>query len=123
VGDKAITAIYGGDANFTSSKSEVLSQVVGAAMTTTTLLSSMNSSNHKQSVTLTATVVSQFGSTVTGSVTFMDGATTVGTVCLSGGMAKYTTSTLAPGTHNITATYNGATDFTTSSGAVTQTVN
>jgi hypothetical protein len=122
VGDKAITGVYGGDANFTSSKSEVLSQVVGAAATTTTLVSSVNSSNDKQSVTFTATVVPQFGGTVTGSVTFMDGATMLKTVGVSGGIAKYTTSTLAPGTHNITATYNGSTYFTRSSGAVTQTV-
>jgi hypothetical protein len=123
VGDKAITAVYGGDANFTSSKSEVLSQVVGVAMTTTTLISSANSSNYKQSVTFTATVVSQFGSTVTGSVTFMDGATKLKTVNLSGGTAKYATSTLVVGTHDITATYNGNADFTSSSEAVTQTVN
>jgi probable HAF family extracellular repeat protein len=123
VGDKAITGVYGGDANFTSSKSEVLSQVVGAAATTTTLVSSVNSSNYKQSVTFTATLVPQFGGTVTGSVTFMDGATMLKTVGVSGGMAKYTTSTLAPGAHNITATYNGSTEFTSSSGAVTQTVN
>ena len=30
---------------------------------------------------------------------------------------------LAAGSHNITATYNGSTDFTGSSGTVTQTVN
>jgi probable HAF family extracellular repeat protein len=123
VGDKAITGVYGGDANFTSSKSEVLSQVVGAAATTTTLVSSVNSSNYKQSVTFTATVVPQFGGTVTGSATFMDGATVLKTVGVSGGIAKYTTSTLAPGAHNITATYNSSADFTSSSGAVTQTVN
>jgi hypothetical protein len=123
VGDKAITAVYGGDANFTSSKSEVLSQVVGAATTSTTLLASVNPSNYKQSVTFTVTVAPQFAGTVTGSVTFMDGTTTLKTVGLSGGMARYTTSTLAVGTHNITATYNGSTDFTTSSGGLTQTVN
>ena len=83
----------------------------------------MSTSNYKQSVTFTATVVPQFGGTVTGSVTFMDGATTLKTVGLSGGMAKFTTSTLAAGVHNITATYNGTTNFITSSGGVTQTVN
>jgi hypothetical protein len=123
VGDKAITAVYGGDANLTSSKSEVLSQVVGAATTTTTLLSSVTSSNYKQPVTFTATVVPQFGGMVTGSVTFMDGTTTLKTVSLSGSVAKCTTSTLAAGTHNITTTYNGSTDFTTSAAALTQTVN
>jgi len=83
VGDKAITAAYGGGANFTSSKSEVLSQVVGAATTSTTLLSSVSTSTYKQSVTFTATVEPQFGGTVTGSVTFMDGATMLKTVGVS----------------------------------------
>jgi hypothetical protein len=45
------------------------------------------------------------------------------TVPVSAGAAKYTTSTLATGTHNITATYNGSTDFAGSSGALVQTVN
>jgi hypothetical protein len=42
---------------------------------------------------------------------------------LSGGVAKFTTSTLATGTHSITATYNGSGSFLGSSGALTQTVN
>jgi hypothetical protein len=56
-------------------------------------------------------------------VTFKDGTTTLKTVPVSAGAAKYTTSTLATGTHNITATYTGSTDFTNSSGALVQTVN
>jgi hypothetical protein len=43
-------------------------------------------------------------------------------VTLDTGKARYTTSTLASGTHNITATYNGGTDWDTSSAALTQTV-
>jgi len=123
VGDKTITAVYGGDADLTSSKSEVLSQVVGEASSTTTLVSSVNPSNYQQSVTLTTTVIGQFGGTVTGSVTFMDGTTTLKTVTLNGGTASFTTSKLTTGTHNITATYKGSADFRSSSGTITQTVN
>ena len=64
----------------------------------------------------------QFG-TVKGTVTFYDGATGLTTVFLSGGVAKFTTSTLASGWHNITATYNGSGNFTGSSASLTQTVN
>jgi hypothetical protein len=123
VGTKSIKAVYGGDANFAASTSKADSQVVGKATSTTTLGSAANPSNFRQSVTLTATVAPQFSGTPTGSVVFKVGTKTLKTVTLSGGVARYTTSTLAAGVHNITATYNGSTDFTTSSGSVTQTVN
>jgi hypothetical protein len=44
-------------------------------------------------------------------------------VSVIGGAAKYTTKTLASGTHTITATYNGSNSFTGSSASLTQTVN
>jgi hypothetical protein len=66
----------------------------------------------------------QFSGTVTGTVAFYDGTTLLKTVTPSKGAAKFTTKTLTSGTHSITATYNGSTDFTGSSSApVTQTVN
>jgi Bacterial Ig-like domain (group 3)/Beta-propeller repeat len=118
-----ITAVYGGDSSFLASTSNTLSQVVNAASTTTTLVSSLNPSDFGQSVTFTATIAPEFGGTVTGSVTFMDGTTTLKTVSFSGGTAKYTTTKLASGSHNITASYNGGSDFATSSASLTQTVN
>jgi hypothetical protein len=123
VGTGSITAQYKGSGSFDTSTSAALSQVVNPASTTTTLASSLNPSKSGQSVTFTATVVGKFGGTVTGSVTFTDGTATLGTVILSGGKAKYTTSTLAVGTHNITATYTHSTDYTGSSTSLTQTVN
>jgi hypothetical protein len=123
VGTAAINAVYGGDSNFGGSTSKVLKQVVNKATTTTNLASSQNPSNFGQSVTFTATVTPQFSGTVKGSVTFYDGATALKTVALSGGVAKFTTSTLASGAHNITATYNGSTSFIGSSASLTQTVN
>jgi hypothetical protein len=123
VGTESITAVYGGSASFSANTSPALSQVVNAANTTTTLVSSLNPSNAGQSVTFTATLGAQFGGTVTGSVTFTDGSTTLNTVTLVRGSAKLTTSSLASGTHNITAIYNGSADFATSSAALTQTVN
>ena len=123
VGAESITAVYKGSSSFLTSTSAALSQVVNQASTTTTLVSALNPSSAGQSVTFTATIAPQFGGTVTGSVTFVDGTTTLRTVNLSRGAASYTTSSLASGTHNITATYNGSTNFTTSSASLTQTVN
>ena len=123
VGTTTVTAVYGGDLNFAASTSNAVSQVVNKATTTTTLTSSPNPSNSGQSVTFTAAVTPQFSGTVKGSVTFYDGTTALKTVALSGGVAKFTTSTLTLGSHNITATYNGSTSFTGSSASLTQTVN
>jgi hypothetical protein len=118
-----IKAVYSGDSNYAASTSKAVSQVVSKATTTTALTSSLNPSNFGQSVTFTASVTPQFSGAVTGTVTFYDGATALKTVALSGGTAKFTTSTLISGGHNITATYNGNTSFTGSSASLTQTVN
>lgn len=123
LGTNVIRAVYGGDANFASSKSNTVSQVVNKATTTTTLASSLNPSNFGQSVTFTATLKPQFSGTVTGSVTFYDGTTALKTASLNGGVAKFTTSALTVGSHTITATYNGSTNFDGSSASLTQIVN
>jgi hypothetical protein len=121
-GTNYIKAAYGGDSNFAPSTSKPASQLVNKATTTTALASSQNPSNFGQSVTFTASVTPQFSGTVKGPVTFYDGTTALKTVYLSGGVAKYTTSTLTSGSHSITATYNGNTNFIGSSASLTQTV-
>lgn len=122
-GTNSITAVYGGDSKFGQSTSKVLKQVVDKATTTTTLTSSQNPSDVGQSVTLTATVTPQYNGVPTGTVSFSDGTTLLKTVAVNKGAAKYTTKTLTSGTHTITATYNGSTDFTGGSDSLTQTVN
>jgi hypothetical protein len=107
IGTHPITAVYSGDANNNASTSLVLNQVVTAvapSATTTTLVSSLNPSNFGQSVTFTATVS---GASPTGSVSFDDNGTLLGSGSVSAGNASLTTSTLAVGSHPITATYGG----------------
>ena len=88
--------------------------------TTTTLASSLNPSKLFDAVTFTATVSP---SAATGTVQFFDGATAIGGRTLSGGTASLTTSTLAVGSHSITAVYGGDATYTGStSSAVSQTV-
>src|SRR5262249_41842906 len=94
------------------------------AATSVTLTSSPNPSFFSQSVSFTATVTSAAG-TPTGSVTFEDNGTPLagGTVALSGPSAIFSTSTLAAGTHTITAVYGTDGNFATStSSTLLQTV-
>jgi hypothetical protein len=95
--------------------------------TITALTTSPNPSSFGQSVTLTATVTGQPGfykGRPTATVTFFDGATNIGSSNLgSNGMATLTASTLPVGTDSITATYNGNSNFASStSPAVSQVV-
>ncbi len=121
-----ITATYNGDSGYTSSTGTD-TQTVNKATTTTTVASAPDPSVTGQTVTLTATVASVLpGAGIpTGTVTFSfgDGAPTV-TAPLSGGTATtthaYTTRAGSP--YPVTATYNGDTNYTTSTGTDSQTV-
>ena len=95
----------------------------------TTLSSNLNPSfttAPNNSVTFTATVTKQSdGTPVTvGNVTFKDGATILAAnVGVNGsGQAAFNTSSLAEGSHAISATYNESATFLTSTGNATQTV-
>ena len=123
VGTTSIKAVYAGDSNFGSSTSNAVNQTVNKSTTATAITSSMNPSNAGQSVTFTATVTPEYTGTITGKVTFYDGATALKTVGVKAGVAKFTTKTLAAGTHTIGATYDGSTSFGPSSNSLTQTVN
>jgi hypothetical protein len=124
VGTQGITAVYSGDANNDPSTSPVLNQVVQKANTTTALSANPPSPNLNQSVTFTATVTPGIAGTPTGTVTFWDGTTQLGTSPVNGsGIATFSTSTLAAGTHSITAAYSGDGNFNGStSSAVSVTV-
>jgi Bacterial Ig-like domain (group 3)/Divergent InlB B-repeat domain len=123
VGSHSITATYGGDSNFQGSTSPMLTQVVNSSSTTTALKSSLNPSTVGQTVTLTATVTSS-GGTPTGTVNFSDGGALNVTEPLSGGVATFSTASLSVGSHSITATYGGDSNFQGSTSSVlTQVVN
>ena len=67
------------------------------------LASSLNPSTFGASVTFSITI----SAGATGTVTFYDGTTAIGTGGINSGVAALTTSSLAAGTHSITAQYAG----------------
>src|SRR5262249_50018437 len=126
-GTHTITAQYAGDGNFNGGTSNSVSQVVNPSGTSTAVVSSVNPSGFGQPGTFTATVTPAppGGAPPTGTVTFFVGSTHLGSpVALSGGSASITTapSDLALGANAITAQYSGDTNYTASTGAVTQNV-
>ena len=95
-----------------------------AVATTTALVGAPNPSLTGNNVTFTATVRDGATPVTTGTVSFTEGTTTLAAnVALNAsGQAAFSTTTLAEGTHLITATYSGATGFLTSTGNVSQIV-
>jgi hypothetical protein len=118
IGTHSITAVYGGDSIYTTNTSTAVSETVKQGVTHTTVTASPYAAVAGQNVSFTATVFPA-GGLETGTVTFKDGSTVLGTVPLAaGGTATYSTTSLAVGTHAITAVYSGDTNFagSTSSG-------
>jgi len=93
---------------------------VSKANSNVTLTSSLNPAVSGQAVTFTATVTP---SAATGTVQFKDSANVLGTATVSAGAAAFQTSTLAVGSHSITAVYSGDSNYNTStSSGLTQTI-
>ncbi len=123
-GDHEVTAAYAGDASSSASSSSTpLRLDVAEAPTTVTVASSANPAPAGGEVTLTATISSAVPGE-TGSVQFADDGSTIGSGAVSGGQATIQTSFLTPGSHPITAVYDGDDDFvgTSSVNTVDETV-
>jgi len=106
--------------------SNAITFTVHKAGTSTSVVSSANPSEFGQSVMFTATVavVAPGSGAPTGTVTFKNGTTVLGSGKLSSGKTTFSTSALTEGTHSITATYNGSTDYSTSTSPILkQTIN
>jgi hypothetical protein len=115
-GTHTVSMITSGDANFLGSNGS-FTFVVNSIPTTTSLTATPNPVAFASALTLTATVSHSSGpGTPSGTVVFTDGTTVLGTVGVSpaaGGSAKASlvTSSLAVGSHPITATYSGDPQF------------
>ncbi len=80
------------------------------------MISSANPSRAGQAVAFTATISPV---SITGSITFRDGTNTLGTVTMSSGVARIVTSTLTLGSHTITASYAGNSQYYASTASLT----
>ena len=97
---------------------------VEAPATSTSLSSSLDPSAAGEPVTFTAAVTSSAG-TPAGDVSFNDGATLLGTTPVDASGHAVLSSSLAAGTHDLTATFNGSGGFagsTSASSVLVQTV-
>jgi len=102
-----------------SSGNSIMAQIT-APTTTLSVATSDTPSTYGSPVTFTATI----SSGPTGTITFYDGSTAIGTGTISGTTATFTTSTLAVGTHTITAGWPGNSNYSAlTSAAITQVVN
>ena len=92
--------------------------------TQTVLITSASPSTVGTSLTFTATVQANgvSAASATGSIVFQVDGSDVSTSAIANGSASYTTSSLAVGTHTITAVYSGDADYATSADSLTQTI-
>ncbi len=107
-----IFAYYEGDDDFNTSFTSQ-KQIVDKDPTTTTVTASPNPAVYGQAITYTVTVTSAYG-TPTGTVRISD----IGLVPLVNGVATITKNLVRAGTHDITASYQGDSDFARSTSAV-----
>jgi parallel beta-helix repeat protein len=106
VGSHSITAAYGGSTNANASTSPILIQIVNPVPTTVTLTGTPNPASVGQQVTFTAVISGTLGGAPSsGTVNFADQNGTIGTAAVNAGSAVLSTSTLAAGTHILTATF------------------
>ncbi|HSV12655.1 MAG TPA: Ig-like domain repeat protein, partial [Tepidisphaeraceae bacterium] len=122
VGSHTLTAVYSGDAEFAGGSSAALAQTISKVPTNTLLVSNAPLSTIGAAVTFSATV-SGIGGVPSGLVGFFDGGNVIGQAVLVNGVASMTTTTLATGSHTITAMYLDDAMFAPStSPAITQVV-
>ena len=122
-GDGKVDLLVANDCNQTNCTSAgTVGVLINTSLfpTTTALVSSQNPSNFGQAVTFTATVTPQYGQgKPTGLVTFHNGAKNIGNSNLNtSGVATLTITALPVGTDSITATYNGDSNFQTSTSPI-----
>jgi predicted outer membrane repeat protein len=123
-GSHSITAIYSGDANYTTSTSSAVTQTVNKLTPTVALVSSVNPSVTGQLSTFTATVTGS-GATPTGTVTVNVDSSPVGTITLAGGTGTLSVALTATGaTRAVIAAYGSDSIYASAnSPTLNQTVN
>ena len=121
-GMQSITATYEGDADHAVSTSSALTEKVMEAATAS-LSSSVNPSIFGTNVVFTVKITGVGSLIPTGTVIFSDGGVPLATVPLDAtGTASLQTAALAVGSHSISVSYSGDTNYSATSAALVQTV-
>lgn len=110
-GGHAFTAEYLGDANHVGSTSAAAATTVSKGTPTATVSLQTPDRPYGQSVTFSAVVTGLPSAPVTGTVTFLDGGVPLATVALSNGTASLMTNYLSIGSHPITVSYSGDSNY------------
>ena len=120
IGSHGITATYIGLGNFTGSTSPQVNLSVTQAPTAITLTSTPSPSAYGAIISLSATVTPIMPSSgaPTGLVTFYDSSALLGTETVVNDIATFTTSSLAVGSHSLSAVYGGDHNFINSASSV-----
>jgi hypothetical protein len=120
-GSHAIIASYAGNTNYATSNSPALGESITSTATTTAINASASPIYPGQTETVTVTVTSATGGIPTQNVSIHDGALVIGQATLNAqGVAVFSTTTLAVGTHTLSAVYAGDGNYQAStSGSVT----
>lgn len=121
-GSHKVVANFGGDASRIRSQSPPVALLASPAVPVLSLVSAPNPSTFGTAVTLVASVSKTSEIEPTGTITFQDGSTLIGSSQLSGGSASIVTTTLAVGSHTITAIYDGDSNYTVTSSSMSQIV-
>lgn len=107
VGTHNLTAVYGGDQNYSPSTSAVVVQTVSLATTTLTISAPGAPVNAGLTVTVTAGLGSN-GVAPTGTVTLLDGGKVIASQSVTGaGTVTFAGLGLSVGSHPLTASYSG----------------
>jgi len=111
-GPHTLTATYSGDLTHAPAQSAALSLTITSAPTVITLTPSATSLTFGQPATFSTHTASTTTGTPTGTVVFLDNTFPIATTPLTAsGDATYTTATLSPSVHTISAAYSGNTNF------------
>jgi hypothetical protein len=131
-GSHQLSATYAGDGNFgpsDTSASPYTETVLNPSVTGIGSSASHNTAVVGTAVTFSAQVTAGAGTPggqapPTGTITFKDGSTSISSALPlgAGNQAAFTTSSLTPGSHSISAVYSGDAAFVPSTGTVTETV-
>jgi hypothetical protein len=110
-GTHTVTAVYTGDSTHAPSTSNAVTLTVRPDTTTAQLTATPNPAAAGQPITITATLQGTYA-TPTGLITLYDASDPIATAPLNAtGVATFTLTTLAAGSHPLTAFYRETTDF------------